>query len=1175
VLERDLELIRSSVFFDEHWYLANYRDIASAGIDAAEHYLHAGAREGRDPSSNFSTSTYLSRHPELQRSGENPLLYFLRQGLSERLEEIDAAGVSFRLDDRIRLCNGTRSDSRSMRDGPLIVFVTHDMNVGGAPVVLMNIGRWFKEHTHFRVKFISLGGGPLHSQFRNIAPTHIVGTVEIPDDWVPGAQNSLREFLGDEPAIIFSNSIASGDFIKISPKTTPMVFYIHEMARILDKFPAQLAQIKSRAEHVICGSSRVFTDLRARGFSQDVLSVREAFVSEDDVGTAPSITAKLAAREALGLPQDSSIVVACGVAHWRKQPLLFVKLAAELYRNKRRDAYFYWVGDGEDAAAMRVLADQLHLGDRLKVVGFKEDFKLYISAADVFALPSIEDPFPLVCLHAALAGVPCVVFREATGLTELLEPKGDAPAGIAVPLGDDAAFYNAVDRLLRDGELRKNLGEVARSRTIQRYTTSYACQVLLQIVRRVAKISPKVSVVVPNFNCGPYLAERLESIQAQSFQDLEILLLDDCSTDGSAEILKAFAAENPSATLMLADRNGGSVFAAWERGIEASTGEIIWLAEADDFCAPDFLSHALEAFAVRGTHLVHGRSIPVDASGEIAGDWNDLYLDRICPGRWRSSFTAPAAGEVNRTLGVANSIPNASAVLVLNQAARKSIKLAKAFRLAGDWAFYLGVAAGGRISYVHEAVNYHRRHDKTVTNNLEGSRLYFQELANVGALVSWLYGPNSHREDRFDEFVKAEASRFEFTSALPKGILPSELFSPRRPGILYGVGDLSGGGAQMFAARFVNAWADGFAPAVLVSMGHEPDHPALLAQIAPNVPVLTRGEVESVGIKALMEDWGLDAIVTGHWWADRQMGYWLDREPNHPWTVVMHGCYENLLAQPDAFPGYRDDLAAIERNCDCFVWTADKNLQVFRQGLLQPKRLEHVVNGYSPILPTENIRRKLGIESDAVVFTLASRAIESKGWLVTLNAFEKLRSLRRRGPEIHLLLVGDGPVADQIRGKQAPEGVHIVPHTARLADYIAASDVCVLPSWFPGESLPLVLIEFLAQGKPAVVSDIGMCPWAIDAGGTKVAAGVVVPRNPASGKVEMTDLAAAMSQFVGDPALSRRLERAAYRAFKKFSMSRMLEQYDRILSALVKKPSNTKAPEPHRNGLAVREADTR
>ena len=220
-------------------------------------------------------------------------------------------------------------------------------------------------------------------------------------------------------------------------------------------------------------------------------------------------------------------------------------------------------------------------------------------------------------------------------------------------------------------------------------------------IRSVAQIPPRVSIVVPTYNSAAWLKPRLDSLADQSFRDVEILLFDDASKDESPEMLDAFAARHPQARVVVSETNSGSVFKAWERGIRASKGDFVWIAEADDWCEPDFLEHALRAFEPSGVRLVHGRSIPADQDGQISGDWNELYLDSIVPGLWHSSFCSPAAREVNRSLGRANSIVNASGVIVRRAAAVGAMDVARDFKLAGDWAFYVCAVHGGRMAYCH------------------------------------------------------------------------------------------------------------------------------------------------------------------------------------------------------------------------------------------------------------------------------------------------------------------------------------------------------------------------------------------------------------------------------------------------------------------------------------------
>lgn len=78
--ETDAELVKSSALFDANYYLTQNPDVAAAGVDPVEHYLHYGAAEGREPSIQFSGSAYQQLYPDVLLSGVNPLVHFLRYG---------------------------------------------------------------------------------------------------------------------------------------------------------------------------------------------------------------------------------------------------------------------------------------------------------------------------------------------------------------------------------------------------------------------------------------------------------------------------------------------------------------------------------------------------------------------------------------------------------------------------------------------------------------------------------------------------------------------------------------------------------------------------------------------------------------------------------------------------------------------------------------------------------------------------------------------------------------------------------------------------------------------------------------------------------------------------------------------------------------------------------------
>lgn len=100
--------------------------------------------------------------------------------------------------------------------------------------------------------------------------------------------------------------------------------------------------------------------------------------------------------------------------------------------------------------------------------------------------------------------------------------------------------------------------------------------------------SPTVSIIVPNYNHSKYLNQRLDSILNQTYQDFEVILLDDVSSDNSVEILQAYSKHPKVSHLIVNEQNSGNTFKQWQKGIALAKGTFVWIAESDDFCEPHF-----------------------------------------------------------------------------------------------------------------------------------------------------------------------------------------------------------------------------------------------------------------------------------------------------------------------------------------------------------------------------------------------------------------------------------------------------------------------------------------------------------------------------------------------------------------------------------------------------------
>jgi glycosyltransferase involved in cell wall biosynthesis len=118
------------------------------------------------------------------------------------------------------------------------------------------------------------------------------------------------------------------------------------------------------------------------------------------------------------------------------------------------------IGDGEERLALEALIKELHLGDRVRLLGHREDIPEMLGTMDIFAFPSLSEGLPRAVMEAMAAGLPCVVM-DVGGNAEAVV---DGHTGYVVPPGDGPGFKAALTRLLRDGELRKKLGAAGKKR---------------------------------------------------------------------------------------------------------------------------------------------------------------------------------------------------------------------------------------------------------------------------------------------------------------------------------------------------------------------------------------------------------------------------------------------------------------------------------------------------------------------------------------------------------------------------------------------------------------------------------------------------------------------------------------------------------------------------------------
>lgn len=112
----------------------------------------------------------------------------------------------------------------------------------------------------------------------------------------------------------------------------------------------------------------------------------------------------------------------------------------------------------------------------------------------------------------------------------------------------------------------------------------------------------KISIVTISYNAREYIAQTIESVISQSYKNIEYVVIDGGSTDGTAEVVRAYS---PYIDYFISEKDDG-ISDAFNKGINACTGELVFLLSADDFLQDDALHRVVRIFNQYQPDVIHG-----------------------------------------------------------------------------------------------------------------------------------------------------------------------------------------------------------------------------------------------------------------------------------------------------------------------------------------------------------------------------------------------------------------------------------------------------------------------------------------------------------------------------------------------------------------------------------------
>lgn len=258
--------------------------------------------------------------------------------------------------------------------------------------------------------------------------------------------------------------------------------------------------------------------------------------------------------------------------------------------------------------------------------------------------------------------------------------------------------------------------------------------------------NPLVSIIVPNYNHSAFLEERLASISNQTYQNFEVILLDDASSDNSRDILDAYAkVESRTTHVEYNKRNTGVPFKQWITGLSLASGDYIWFAESDDSCHEKFLE-TLVQLLLKGNNIAiaYCHSFKIDKTSQVLGMFDlmsGLFKDNV----WENDFVFDGVELTEQFMAARNIIPNASSALFNRLLLEKYIfNYSSLLSRLQDWVLYIDLMSNCQIAFTNKVYNYCRFHPNSVTrsHSLQSYRETIKERLIIFKKIRNLYGTN-------------------------------------------------------------------------------------------------------------------------------------------------------------------------------------------------------------------------------------------------------------------------------------------------------------------------------------------------------------------------------------------------------------------------------------------------
>ncbi len=334
-----------------------------------------------------------------------------------------------------------------------ILFASHDASRTGAPRIVFDVAEWLSKK--YAVAMALCAGGSMHPDFQKaFGPVIDVYNLYGHKTEFEKAAEIITRL---QPKLVYVNSVSAYQFARAAKALgVPVVFHLHELdiafQIVFNK--KERAQFKDFADAFIAVSQPVYDLLVERmGCAPERVKLIHAFVNRDRILEQAGALSIEQVDAELHRSSHEVLVLGLGMFVYRKGADIFMQLAKRM-ADKGLPCKFVWIGSRPFKEPF--MADFAKYAPYFTLLHEKTNPFPYIRAADIFVLPSREDPFPLVVLESMALGKPTVIFNDAGGIQEAVKD-----AGLSISNLDVDAFADALETLITSHTEREVLGAKA------------------------------------------------------------------------------------------------------------------------------------------------------------------------------------------------------------------------------------------------------------------------------------------------------------------------------------------------------------------------------------------------------------------------------------------------------------------------------------------------------------------------------------------------------------------------------------------------------------------------------------------------------------------------------------------------------------------------------------------